>query len=148
VKGVIDIFSDAALLYFPQQTLQVHSNVPSGEIWSDDMLLPALVNLLQNAVAANQESNQNRLELHCYEQKNQCIIELKDFGFGLSHGQLEELGHEPVKSQRGLGISVFLSNVTLSRLGGMLELENHDGGGCLARVYLNYKRMTDEAVNH
>lgn len=148
VKEVLDTFSDAALLYFPQQKLQLPANVPTGKIWSDDMLLPALVNLLQNAVAANQEASQNQLELYCYERENQCIIELKDFGFGLSQKQLQDLGYEPVKSHRGLGISVFLSNVTLSRLGGTLELENHHAGGCLARVYLNYKRMTDEAVNH
>ena len=148
VKEILDTFSEAALLYFPQQKLQLVSSVPWGQVWSDDMLLSALVSLLQNAAIANQEASKTRIELNCYEQGNQCRIELKDFGFGLSRRQIEELGYEPVKSHRGLGISVFLSNVTLSRLGGTLELENHDGGGCLARIYLNYKRMTDEVVNH
>lgn len=148
VTEILDTFSEAALLYFPQQKLQLVSSVPCGQIWSDDMLLSALVSLLQNAAIANQEASKTRIELSCYEQGNQCRIELKDFGFGLSRRQIEELGYEPVKSHRGLGISVFLSNVTLSRLGGTLELENHDGGGCLARIYLNYKRMTDEVVNH
>jgi two-component system sensor histidine kinase RegB len=56
----------------------------------------------------------------------------------LSDAQLRRAGLDQFDSGKpaGLGLGVWLSHATLSRLNGRLELSNHAEGGVYARILL------------
>ena len=130
---------DTLLLQHPDQHINWLSEPIAATLKSDAMLLPAILNLLQNACIANQKNNQTQLELS-WQQDNQhseCIyLLIRDFGSGFSQSQLTELGGQLMPSSQGMGLAVLLSNVTFERLNGSLTLYNHAGGGAVAKVKL------------
>ncbi|CAM2970062.1 HAMP domain-containing histidine kinase [Pseudoalteromonas atlantica] len=130
---------DTLLLQHPDQHINWLSEPIAVTLKSDAMLLPAILNLLQNACIANQKNNQTQLELS-WQQDNQhseCIyLLIRDFGSGFSQSQLAELGGQLMPSSQGMGLAVLLSNVTFERLNGSLTLYNHAGGGAVAKVKL------------
>jgi len=130
---------DTLLLQHPDQHINWLSEPIAATLKSDAMLLPAILNLLQNACIANQKNNQTQLELS-WQQDNQhseCIyLLIRDFGSGFSQSQLAELGGQLMPSSQGMGLAVLLSNVTFERLNGSLTLYNHAGGGAVAKVKL------------
>ena len=130
---------DTLLLQYPDQHINWLSEPIAATLKSDAMLLPAILNLLQNACIANQKNNQTQLELS-WQQDNQhseCIyLLIRDFGSGFSQSQLAELGGQLMPSSQGMGLAVLLSNVTFERLNGSLTMYNHAGGGAVAKVKL------------
>jgi len=137
-------FMDTVQLHFPTHPIEV--NKPEtiiAEVDSDPMLLPALLNLVQNGIRANSENQQNKLVLEAYCQENILHIKLRDFGVGIYSGLNKNLqnslGEKLVKSESGLGMAVLLSNSTFSRLGGSLKLSNHPEQGSVAHVTLPLK---------
>jgi two-component system sensor histidine kinase RegB len=99
------------------------------------MLLPAILNLLQNAVFANQKHAQVQLELSWQKPDAQNIaLIIRDFGTGFSSSELAELGGQLMPSEQGMGIAVMLSNVTFERLNGSLTVYNHPEGGAVAKI--------------
>lgn len=139
VKQLQTQITDTLLLQYPDQHIIWLSEPIAATLKSDAMLLPAILNLLQNACIANQKNNQTQLELS-WQQDNQhseCIYLLvRDFGSGFSQSQLAELGGQLMPSSQGMGLAVLLSNVTFERLNGSLTLYNHAGGGAVAKVKL------------
>ena len=131
--------TDTLLLQYPDQHINWLSEPIAATLKSDAMLLPAILNLLQNACIANQKNNQTQLELS-WQQDNQhsesIYLLIRDFGSGFSQSQLAELGGQLMPSSQGMGLAVLLSNVTFERLNGSLTLYNHAGGGAVAKVKL------------
>ncbi|WP_206435507.1 HAMP domain-containing histidine kinase [Pseudoalteromonas sp. Xi13] len=130
---------DTLLLQYPDQHINWLSEPIAVTLKSDAMLLPAILNLLQNACIANQKNNQTQLELS-WQQDNQhsesVYLLIRDFGSGFSQSQLAELGGQLMPSSQGMGLAVLLSNVTFERLNGSLTLYNHASGGAVAKVKL------------
>ncbi|WP_171042096.1 ATP-binding protein [Pseudoalteromonas sp. S3785] len=139
VKQLQTQITDTLLLQYPDQHINWLSEPIAATLKSDAMLLPAILNLLQNACIANQKNNQTELELS-WQQNNQhseCVyLLIRDFGSGFSQSQLAELGGQLMPSSQGMGLAVLLSNVTFERLNGSLTLYNHAGGGAVAKVKL------------
>ena len=106
------------------------------KILADLSLLPAILNLINNAVRATKDNNQHVIELNTEIKNNNWLFTIRDFGCGFNLSMLEELGIQPVSSEQGLGMAVFLSHVSLERLGGNLELTNHQQGGALVTLTL------------
>jgi len=131
--------TDTLLLQYPDQHINWLSEPIAATLKSDAMLLPAILNLLQNACIANQKNNKTQLELS-WQQDNQhsesIYLLIRDFGSGFSQSQLAELGGQLMPSSQGMGLAVLLSNVTFERLNGSLTLYNHAGGGAVAKVKL------------
>lgn len=131
--------TDTLLLQYPDQHINWLNEPIAATLKSDAMLLPAILNLLQNACIANQKNNQTELELS-WQQNNQhseCVyLLIRDYGSGFSQSQLAELGGQLMPSSQGMGLAVLLSNVTFERLNGSLTLYNHAGGGAVAKVKL------------
>ncbi|WP_341255397.1 ATP-binding protein [uncultured Pseudoalteromonas sp.] len=136
--------TDTLLLQYPDQQIKWIIKNQTGGINtailnSDAMLLPAILNLLQNAATANQQQGQNVLELtwlqeeHCGEY---VYLLIRDFGNGFSATQLNDLGGQLMPSDHGMGLAVLLSNVTFERLNGSLTLYNHPQCGAIAKVKL------------
>ena len=88
-----------------------------------------------NAARANAANRASRIDVTVGRRQQQLTICVRDYGRGIPAELLEELGDSTVDSAHGLGMAVFLSNATLERLGGRLELSNL-ADGAEARVFL------------
>ncbi|NMP80594.1 sensor histidine kinase [Pseudoalteromonas arctica] len=139
VKQLQTQITDTLLLQYPDQHIKWITTPIAATLISDAMLLPAILNLLQNAALANQKQGQAQLELS-WQQDNlhsECVyLLIRDFGPGFSSSQLAELGGQLMPSDQGMGLAVLLSNVTFERLNGSLTLFNHADGGAVAKVKL------------
>jgi len=139
IDELLDQLRDCVQLNFPNLNFKMQdSSVINGDqvqIETDAMLLPALLNLVQNGVKANEDNNNQKIDLKIYIHVNYLNIELRDYGNGISVKQVS-LGQELVKSETGLGMAILLSNSTLERLGGTLKLYNHSDQGAIAHVTL------------
>jgi len=141
-------FQQAVQLNFPQlqfdtDTAALHSPINLGIndefsteilIQGDAMLLPALLNLIQNSVKASEQGRAQQVILSATCQNNSLVLSLRDFGSGIK--QPDSLGAKLVQSDTGLGMAVLLSNSTFERLGGSLTLSNHPQQGAIACVRL------------
>lgn len=141
IDELIEQLVDQMHFHFPEQQLDIVQPAPiDATIESDAMLLPALLNLVQNAIRANQENKQSKLTLTVSASENSLTLKLRDFGLGIeasmNQAQRAVLGEQMVNSESGLGMAVFLSNSTFHRLGGKLQLMNHAEQGCIALVNL------------
>ncbi len=135
-KTLQNTIQDAMTLHFPEQRLHWLNDAPRCSILSDAMLLPAILNLLQNAVSANNNNQQNTIEADWQSDKQQLSLSLRDFGQGFSEQQMASLGGQLMPSSAGMGMAVMLSNATLERLNGSLTLCNHPKQGAIAMVSL------------
>ncbi|GAA6204706.1 HAMP domain-containing sensor histidine kinase [Thalassotalea sp. SU-HH00458] len=133
--------NDSLHLHFPEQMVDIiQTEEINASVQSDDMLIAALLNLIQNAIRANKEHNESKITVTIYTSENTLNIEIRDFGAGieanLNNDQKDLLGEKLVESSHGLGMAVLLSNTTINRLKGSLKLANHPVKGCVAHVKL------------
>lgn len=119
---------------------------PGPAIAADRTLEQALLNLLDNAADASTEV----IEFAARWDAQQCCIEIRDRGPGVDALTMQHLGRPLLSAKRelrdhqgagGMGIGFFLSNATLERFGGRVEIENRIGGGALVRVCLPLARL-------
>ncbi len=136
----LTLFKDiktASNLQYPELELVTHiaeDDFNAMLIQSDAMLLPAICNLLQNAVKSNQQSGVNQVELGLTATRSHVTISIRDFGGGIEASR--SLGASLVESDKGLGMALMLSNSTFERLNGELVLSNHSELGAVASVKL------------
>lgn len=128
----------------PRVALRVDLNGsrPAPVIAADRTLAQALLNLLDNAA----DANGNRPETVAFTagwDAEVCRIEILDHGPGLRGDAASRLGEAFFTTKAGdgqqaggVGIGLFLSNATIQRFGGMVELFNRDTGGVCTRVTL------------
>jgi len=118
--------------------------VGEGMIADDPALEQALLNLLNNAADACAEGLELKAEIVTNTAPDQCRINILDRGPGLDVAIAQRLG-EPFISSKGqaggMGIGFFLSNATLERLGGRVEIFNRDTGGACTRITLPCRRL-------
>ncbi len=121
-------------------------------IRADTALLPAILNLINNAIRSSKTNNNQRITLMSQIQDNKWQLIIRDYGLGFTLEKLSELGVSPVMSKQGLGVAVFLSHASLERIGGKLALTNHQQGGALVTLSLpivpNEKKGNKNAVTH
>ncbi|GAA0357733.1 HAMP domain-containing sensor histidine kinase [Bowmanella denitrificans] len=115
----------------PQYQLAEQNNLA---VRADTTLLPALLNLIQNAVQASRRNHQQSIQLCSQVNGQQLTLQIRDYGRGLPPQNLLALGASLVESEQGLGMGVLLSHATLERLGAQLKLYNHKEGGAVAEV--------------
>ena len=139
VSALVAQLQEQFQLQFPLQQLHVNP-VPDGYIEADALLLPALFNLLQNAVQANQNQGQHQVNIdfkvHTIQSDTRLHITIRDFGSGVSDHQAIKLGEQLIESEQGLGMALLLSNATIERFSGKLSLINHPDKGMQAIVEL------------
>jgi len=98
----------------------------------------ALTNLLDNAADASIDNQSDKVEFTVDSDEQRTVIEILDFGKGIHPETQRTLGVkiQDTKKRNGLGWGMFLSNVSIERVGGNIELLNSDNGGTLTRVLL------------
>lgn len=140
---VINKIQDNISLNYPDVEMSITHSVKSlspdakGEqprILADASLLPAILNLINNAIRATKANQSNKIELFSEVTDDKWQLAIRDFGAGFTQSTLEQLGVSPVSSEQGFGMAVLLSHSSLERLGGSISLTNHQEGG--AKVVL------------
>lgn len=98
----------------------------------------AITNLLDNAADASRKSNKTEVQISAKIIEQKLVIEIIDFGSGISDEIKNSLGHsiQPTKNQGNLGWGLFLSNASIERAGGNVQLQEAESGGTLTRITL------------
>ena len=91
----------------------------------DPSLLPAVLNLVQNAIRASKNNGNQSIDIISQTNNNNWQLLIRDFGLGFSKQELSELGVKPVISEQGMGMAVFLSHASFERLNIKLSLSNY-----------------------
>ncbi len=115
--------------------LDLDAGTPAPDIFTDRTLEQALLNLLDNAA----DSSPVGLELRCRWSGREGVLEILDKGRGIDVTTAQYIGQaffSTKKARGGLGIGMFLSNATIERFGGKVELLNRPEGGACTRICL------------
>lgn len=120
----------------PDVSVNIHWHATATQlatIKAPAALQQAILNLLNNAADACPDAIQIDLQ---HDAKHACM-QIIDHGPGIPMHVADSLG-TPFVSQKegGLGLGLFLSHATLSRLGGSVCLYNRDAGGTLTEITL------------
>ncbi|MDK2597301.1 ATP-binding protein [Pseudoalteromonas obscura] len=133
---VLEQLEELMTLQYPEQSLTISEQTSPVVVNGDPMLVPALLNLIVNAAKANERAGKCKIELTAYAQRGNWHLMIKDQGKGIAQQKLENLGKFVVESDTGFGMALLLTNATLERVDGELQLENLDEGGVLSTVVL------------
>ena len=146
LRDVVSRFSD--LRPGAHVTTQFEAPVPGPSIEPDLALQQAIINLLSNAAFASPRD----VKLVASWSAEELTVRICDKGAGISPAVAKRLGRVFVTTKppsAGNGIGLFLTNVTISRLGGQLRLFNANDGGAVAEISvplasLSKKESVDE----
>lgn len=92
-------------------------------------LLPALMNLLDNAADASLDNNSDEVDMRCHLNDHKLQIVITDRGTGISQQYLNQ--HKKIvasSKSKGMGIGLFLANTSIEKLNGQVRLENQSQG--------------------
>lgn len=140
-------------LNYPQVSFRFSSKEAvqhSKMVVADGSLVPAIVNVINNAIIASAELNSNQVDIVSHQNEQFWQLRIRDFGNGFKTDQFSQLGTIPQESKTGFGMAILLSNSSLERLGGALELTNHQEGGAEVVMTLPFDKsnksscMTEE----
>lgn len=108
-------------------------------IYIDRTLTQAILNLLDNAA----DESPHRVLFDAEWDNKLLSIQIRDFGQGLSAETKHKLGTPffTSKNDQGMGLGVYLTQLTLARHDGELSLDNHPDGGVLTLVKLPLKNL-------
>jgi len=108
-------------------------------IFTDRTLIQALQNLLDNAA----DASPMRVMFNADWDESNLQISIRDFGSGISEDIKKQLGKPffTSKNEQGMGLGVYLTQITLARFGGELSLNNHVEGGVLTIIKLPLKNL-------
>jgi two-component system sensor histidine kinase RegB len=121
---------------------------PAPSVATDRTLEQALLNLLDNAADASPEG----LEFSAQWDQATLTINILDRGPGIDRDTATRIGEAFFSTKRdgeskvsgGLGIGFFLSNATLERFGGRVELTPRESGGTRTKVTLPLSGLCSE----
>jgi len=125
--------------------LNINPNIDvDAKIIAARTLTHSIINILNNAAEVSPK-NQG-IDFTASWDSQQLHIKVRDFGPGFPKEIIKFVGKEPVKSSKqGLGVGLFLTYSTITRLGGKIEFFNMESGG--ASVEITLPLLTIEADN-
>ncbi len=78
--------------------------------WRMRSLLPAILNLINNAIRATKANNSTKITLTSQVETENWQFIIRDYGIGFTLEKLKQLGVNPVNSEQGLGMAVFFKS--------------------------------------
>ncbi|MFC4259802.1 sensor histidine kinase [Marinobacter lacisalsi] len=112
---------ESATLLWPNAPIVWPSPPPAVDVQVDATLDQAVLNLLANALRASPQG----VTIAADTEQNRARLKIIDQGNGIGDTLP---GQQPVPSDQGLGVGLFLSNATIQRLGGQLSAESRNDG--------------------
>ena len=112
--------------------ISLKHQLPDDDLWpvrTNPSLLPALMNLLDNAADATLDNGGDHIEMHCGSDDGQLQITIRDFGKGIQKPY--PMQHKQIMASSkadGMGIGLFLANTSIEKLQGQVRLENQPYG--------------------
>lgn len=108
---------------------QTHTECPM--ILADELLGQALVNILDNAL----EASPHAVHIESRWDRAQWHLLVRDFGPGLTPELHRRVGERGFSTKpHGMGLGLYLTHQVIKRLGGMVDLYNHEQGGLCTRI--------------
>lgn len=98
----------------------------------------AITNLLDNAADAGLENGSDKIQVNCFIEQNNILINILDDGKGITEEVQNSIGASLAKTEKkeGLGWGLFLSNAGIERVGGKVQLANRAEGGTATTISL------------
>jgi two-component system sensor histidine kinase RegB len=141
IMAVTDYLDDVLKQWRTHQSITklnffIDPNIFEGAtIIAERTLTHALINILNNAAEASPP--EQGIEFHAGWDRKQATIKIRDFGPGFPAEIVELAGKQPVVSKkRGMGVGLFLTYSTISRLGGKIHFDNLESGGASVEITL------------
>jgi len=112
---------------------------PAPQIVSEQTLAQAITNLLNNAADASPD----HVEINCRWTNGELSLTVADRGPGLTPELAEQVGENFASTKpSGMGLGLFLTFATVERLGGAIQLFEHEGGGTVCQLTLPLAPLT------
>jgi two-component system sensor histidine kinase RegB len=112
---------ESATLLWPNAPIRWPTTPPAAAVLVDATLDQAVLNLLANALRASPQG----VTVGAGTEQNRAWLQIIYQGSGIGDTLP---GQQPVPSEQGLGVGLFLSNATIQRLGGQLSAESRGDG--------------------
>jgi two-component system sensor histidine kinase RegB len=135
IHQLVQHVSSSFRLLQPESELRIEGADCPGFVRSHIGLQSALLNLLDNAAKASQQSGVSALEMAVLTEKDKCLIHITDQGPGLSTELLDDYGWRPSKEEPtkdknsvGIGVGTLISNASIEYVGGRLSVSNNQQG--------------------
>ncbi|WP_328189724.1 sensor histidine kinase [Marinobacter sp. OP 3.4] len=112
---------ESATLLWPDAPIRWPKTPPELTVQVDATLDQAILNLLANALRASPQG----VTVGADDDAGRARLRIVDQGSGIGDTLP---GQQPVASEQGLGVGLFLSNATIQRLGGQLSAEARTNG--------------------
>ena len=137
---ILSVYLDEVLNQWRSQqpgvklNLNIYPTAPLEQsILAELTLTHSIINILNNATEVTpSEKGIDFIVTPCTEE-NFIGIRIRDYGPGMPDELIERIGKAPInESGQGLGVGLFLTYSTISRLGGKIDISNApDGGACI-----------------
>lgn len=112
----------------------------------------AIINLLSNAVKYSRSNNNLQLEIELKNEANQAIIEVKDFGLGISKEEQRDIFlpfhrsvNDEIQAKGGTGLGLAIVREIARAHGGEIQVESELGSGSTFRINLPILAETEIA---
>lgn len=133
------------LVYRPQ--IQLSQTWPEVDFPGENIPISveqAVTNLLDNAADASLANDQQGLELRIMFQDHLLIIEIRDQGIGITDEIKHSAGTSILETKKsgGLGWGLFLSNVSIERVGGQVQLLPNQPNGTITHIEIPLESKT------
>ncbi|RUO27020.1 hypothetical protein CWE09_10100 [Aliidiomarina minuta] len=104
--------------------IEMHWNMSASnaQVYADKTLLPALLALIRNAKQSAKDTPNTQVQVSSSVSEGNWQFEVKNSISGTPAESLANLGRFAVESEQGLGVGVLLSNATLERFSGALQI--------------------------
>ncbi|MBM3350944.1 MAG: HAMP domain-containing histidine kinase [Betaproteobacteria bacterium] len=119
--------------------INLHGDLHTPAIFTDRTLVQAIQNLLDNAADASAE----RVLLNAEWDERLLQLQIRDYGSGISDEIKKNLGTPffTSKNEKGMGLGIYLTQLTLTRYDGDVTFNNHPEGGVITTVRLPLKKL-------
>jgi two-component system sensor histidine kinase RegB len=137
VTHFVEMIWDQWRLLRPEVTLDIQISSPgeSPAILVDVTLQQAVMNILNNAADASPK----KVELMASWDGSYWSLSVRDYGDGIRGELMANLGSGIISGkENGLGVGLMLTQASISRLGGQIDMHTHSQGGTVIEIRLPY----------
>ena len=109
----------------------------SNSILAELTLTHSLINILNNAAKVTPIDKGIDFSIYPSTVENFVGIQIRDYGPGMPGELIDKIGKTPLnESSEGLGVGLFLTYSTISRLGGTIDISDAPSGGACIDIIL------------